>query len=76
MEDVFVRTIPLPSKVRGFTSLDADGDYNIYINESLSPEAKERTLMHEISHISEKHLEYFYRNRADADQIEKEEHEI
>lgn len=75
MEEIFVRTIPLPPKVHGFTSLDADGDYNVFINESLSSAARERTLIHEIGHISEKHLEYFYRDRADADQIEREEHE-
>lgn len=74
MEEIYIRTLSLPARIKGFTSLDADGDYNIFINESLSQEAKERTLKHEIQHISEKHLEYFYRECADADQIERKEH--
>lgn len=48
---VFVREIPLPYGVRGFTTPDIDDNYNIYINETLSDEQKLLTLKHEINHV-------------------------
>ena len=30
---------------------DSEGDYNIYINRDLSPEAKAKTIQHEQTHI-------------------------
>lgn len=48
---IFIREIPLPYGVRGFTTPDIDDNYNIYINEKLSDEQKRRTLDHEMEHI-------------------------
>ena len=41
----------MPLTIRAFTLPDANGDFNIYINESLSDEAKEKSLAHEKRHI-------------------------
>ena len=41
----------MPLTIRAFTIPDANGDFNIYINESLSDEAKEKSLAHEKRHI-------------------------
>lgn len=50
-ENVFIRKIPLPLGVRAFTIPDAQGDYNIYINEKLSSEQQKKSLEHEQNHI-------------------------
>ncbi len=41
----------MPLTIRGFTVPDANGDFNIYINESLSEAAKKKSLEHERNHI-------------------------
>ena len=41
----------MPLTIRAFTLPDANGDYNIYVNESLSEEAKIKSLEHEKRHI-------------------------
>ncbi len=50
-ENIFVRTIPMPMSVRAFTIPDASGDYNVYINEALSPEQQLKSFEHETRHI-------------------------
>lgn len=50
-ENIYIRKIPLPSGVRAFTLPDAQGDYNIYINENLSFEQQCKSLEHETAHI-------------------------
>ena len=50
-ENVYIRKIPLPFSVRAFTLPDSQGDYNIYINQRLSPEQQEKSLAHEKKHI-------------------------
>ena len=47
----FIREIKMPLTIRAFTLPDANGYFNIYLNESLSPEAKEKALRHERNHI-------------------------
>lgn len=51
MNSVFIRSIKMPLTLRAFTIADADGDFNIYINEALSDEAKRKSLEHEKLHI-------------------------
>ena len=41
----------MPLTIRAFTLPDANGDFNIYINEGLSDEAKAKSLAHEKKHI-------------------------
>ncbi len=49
---IFIREIKMPLTIRAFTVLDANGDFNIYINEDLSDAAKRKSLEHEKNHIS------------------------
>lgn len=51
MNDIVVRLMPLPLHVRAFTVMDAQGDYNVYINESMSFEQRRRSFAHEKRHI-------------------------
>ena len=51
MSSVIIRQIKMPLTVRAFTLPDANGDFNIYINEDLSDEAKKKSLAHEKKHI-------------------------
>ncbi len=51
MSDIIVRIIDMPTSVRGYTSLDPDGDYNIYINGRMSQSQQMRTYEHEMRHI-------------------------
>ena len=46
-----VRQIKMPLTIRAFTLPDANGDFNIYINQDLSDEAKRKSLAHEDLHI-------------------------
>ena len=48
---IFIREMKMPLTIRAFTVPDANGDYNIYINNDLSEEAKEKSLKHEKKHI-------------------------
>ncbi len=51
MNEIHVRTLPLPVRVRAFTLPDAEGDYNVYINASLSCEQQRLSFAHERRHI-------------------------
>ena len=51
MKDCFIRLIPLPVHIRAFTIPDAQGDYNIYINENMTYEQRMRSFFHEKRHI-------------------------
>ncbi len=48
---IFIREIKMPLTIRAFTIPDANGDFNIYINEDLSDAAKRKSLEHEKTHI-------------------------
>ncbi len=50
--DYCVRFIDLPLTTKGVTVEDADGFFNIYINENLSVEQQQKALEHEMIHIS------------------------
>ena len=51
LDEIVVRLITLPPRVRAFTMLDAQGDYNVYINEIMSYEQRLRSFAHEMRHI-------------------------
>ena len=59
MDDVFIHEIELPMAARAATIPDENGDFTIIINESLSAEAKQTAIEHEMSHIKNDH---FYRD--------------
>ena len=67
MKDVIVRFVPLPVHVRAFTIPDAQGDYNVYINEQMTGEQQKRSLAHEKHHIDN---DDFSKNRT-ATEIER-----
>lgn len=56
MDDLIVRLVPLPSSVEGFTLPDENGDYNIYLNDSLCGPALCRAYDHEVYHIGHGHF--------------------
>lgn len=51
MKEIFVRTIPMPIRIRAFTLPDEQGDYNIYLNSLLTEEQQKCSLAHEKQHI-------------------------
>jgi len=46
-----IRLVKLPPSVRGFTLLDGDGNYNIYLNKNQATERLRNALKHEVEHI-------------------------
>lgn len=56
MDDVFIRGLELPLKVKGVTVLDNNGDYNVYINVLLSADVQKNATVHEIKHIKKNHF--------------------
>lgn len=53
INEIIYRYIDAPTTVRAFTIVDENGDYNVYVNSSLSPEARERAIKHELKHIEQ-----------------------
>jgi len=49
--EIFVRYLPLPPTVHGFTVTDSESNYNIYLNPADSYEGNQKTLVHELGHI-------------------------
>lgn len=56
MDAVIIRKIELPDGVNGITVLDANGDYNIYLNDQLSPDSQAKAFRHEVEHIKQGHF--------------------
>lgn len=48
---IFLRYRDFDLSVKGFTVLDEDGNYNIYINSRYSYDCRVATLAHEMDHI-------------------------
>lgn len=69
MEERIVRFIPLPEHVGGFTLVDENGDYNIYLNSRLSEAGRKNALDHEVAHITSGH---FYDDTKTVEEKEKE----
>ena len=68
MDDIIVRLTRLPHKVEGMTSVDDEGDYNVYLNTDIGDEKQRMALRHELSHITHNH---FYDGRA-LESVEEE----
>lgn len=66
MEDIIIRFIKMP--MPGVTVLDEDGNYNMYINENLTYEERQKVANHEMEHINKGH---FYDDRP-VTECEKE----
>lgn len=54
---IYVRNIDLPASVKGVTVQDCDGNYNVYINNSLCDDAKLKICKHELKHINLMHFQ-------------------
>ncbi len=63
-EDIIVRYIPLPVSVRAFTVPDSQGNFNVYINSSLTFEQQRKSFEHEMCHIENGD---FFRDEAATD---------
>lgn len=50
--DYVVRMMSLPGDVHAAVTFDPDGRANVYINTDLSPEARQRALAHEMTHVA------------------------
>lgn len=48
---IVVRIVPLPVGINGFTAIDYDGIYNIYINDRISYCMQLDAYKHEVQHI-------------------------
>ncbi len=59
MDEIYIRGIEFPLKVKGVTVLDCNGDYNVYINKLLSDELQKKATKHEIRHIKKDHFYNF-----------------
>jgi len=59
MDQIIIRYIDLPAKMKGFVKVDSNGDYNVYINANLGYYEQQKALKHELSHISN---DDFYNN--------------
>lgn len=54
--NIFIRLIPLPDTVRAVTIPNDDGTFDIYINQNLPDELRNRALNHELEHICRDHF--------------------
>lgn len=51
MNRIFIREIKMPLTIRAFTLPDANGDFNVYVNDDLSQAVKIKSINHEFNHI-------------------------
>lgn len=69
MEDIIIRLDDqMPHGLNGFVTMDANGDYNVFINGRLCQKKQQEALEHELSHIS--HGDLAQRHRVPAHIIE------
>lgn len=57
MNRALIRKLKLPHTVNGFVIEDANGDYNIYINDAIADNRITPTLIHELKHAAYGHLQ-------------------
>ena len=60
MQDVYIKIIELPLKVKGVTIPNSDGYFCVFINSKLSKEEQQLAINHESMHIK---LNHFYNNK-------------
>lgn len=70
MDEIIVRYVDLPTDIHGFTVLDREGDYNMYLNARDSMARRSVTYRHELKHING---DDFYK-RSSSDLIEIHAH--
>ena len=73
MGEIIIRYLEVPGTVRAVTMVDEEGDYNIYVNPSLSHEEQRKACRHEMRHIKKNH---FYNEKKSVSTCETEAEEI
>ena len=68
MTEVIIRLLDLPYETKGFTAVDSNGDYNLYLNARYNHETQRTAYDHEMGHVDGEH---FYRD-SDVTQDELE----
>ena len=58
-DSIFIRIVPLPHCIRAVTIPNDDVTFDIYVNESLPDEWREKALQHELNHIR---MDHFYKS--------------
>lgn len=51
MDDIYTKLIDLPTRVRGYTVRDKNGDFCIVLNARINQESRIKTYEHEVKHI-------------------------
>ena len=65
-DDIFVRFVPFPLRVRGLVEPNDDGTFSVYINSNLSYFMQQEAYEHELRHIVLDHL-YIERDIVDIE---------
>ncbi len=55
--DIFVRAAALPMSVEAVVLPNDDNTYDIYVNDRIGEEARNRALLHELTHIKKNHFQ-------------------
>lgn len=74
MNEIIVRFIAMPRTIKGNTTVDSEGDYNVYINSVLPRELQEKAYQHELAHIKLNHL--FDERPIEVKEAEAEDYRI
>lgn len=56
MGDIFIRYIDMEYTVPAVTQVDANGDYNVYVNARLGYDQQQIAIQHELRHIQQDHF--------------------
>lgn len=65
--DVFAYLMPLPGKIKECVTVNEDGTYTVFIEESLSPVDRARALAH-----AKRHIECLHFEGDDVQEIERD----
>jgi hypothetical protein len=69
VEEIYVRSLRLPSPIKATTVIDYNGDFNVYVNANLNHDVQDRACEHELRHIYRNHFYNdlpVYENEQDA----------
>ena len=56
MDNIYVRFLRFPYRIKGVTILDENADYNVYINSRLDGYGSRKAYLHELEHIRRGHF--------------------
>lgn len=70
MDEITTRLVSMPVSAKGYTLMDHEGDYNVFLNSRHTHEQQMRSFQHELDHIRDGD---FY-NEGNADTVETHSH--